>query len=279
MRFNPERFNFEKEPQIPEEPKIEIVKGEEKEIKIDDREEKCSEIQSLKILTLEGKEVDFTNFLPPGWKIFEIEGISPKLPPEYFTRGEMKSIFFYSKGRRLTRHYFVKEGEKLPPPYQDEKGGRRVFPWGEVFEYQIEETKDDPYFLLNILHEIGHARMHGGWLDRALYSMMLEKEEKEGVIFSSQKRKKFWEYVIRIEREAWTFALKKYRELKEMGADILPGKSKSEILEAINLSLSYLLVEPLRSFLPKEILKEVKKRKPSLLKKLIDFLKEWLEKE
>ena len=278
MRLSPERFSPEEKPETPKELKIEILKGESQEMEVIDRKEKCKEIRSLKITTPEGNEIDFTTLLPFGWKIFEIEGASGK-EPDYFALGEKKGIFFYSKVTQITKHYFIAEGEKLPLAYQDEKGGREVFPWGEVFEYEIVETQKDPYFLLSILHEIGHARMHGGFLDRALYSMMLEKQEKEGVIFSSQKRKKYWDYVIRVEREAWAFALKKYRELKEVGINILSGKSADEIIDEVNFSFSRLLFVPLKSFLPKEVLREVKKRRPSFVEKLIDFLKEWFAKE
>jgi hypothetical protein len=278
MRFNPEGFNFEKEPEAPKVFEIEMLKSKERQIEILEQKEKCREIRSLKITTPEGKEVDFVTFLPPGWKIFEIERTSPE-PPEYFTLGEVKSIFFYSKVPSLTKHYFIEEGEKLPLAYQDEKGGREVFPWGEVFEYEIVETQKDPYFLLSILHEIGHARKHGRWFDRALYSVMFEKRKKVEKLTTLEEKKKFWEYVIRTEREAWAFALKKYRELKEMGIDILSGKSADEIIDEVNFSFSRLLFVPLKSFLPKEVLREVKKRRPSFVEKLIDFLKEWFAKE
>ncbi len=287
--FSPEKFNLERsEIKEPWKEEFEIEGKNKIEISFSGKKEKIPdgnlwEINSLKISTPQERSFDFISLLPKNWRIGQIEGI---LPPERigdafcFTFPDAKEIAFFEKARIPKKTYW-EEKQSLPPVYENENEGRIVTSWGQIIEYHIIKTPLFSKFLFVILHEIGHS-----WQKISpKYADMKEKMQqaiKEGGDLSFKEKIDYWKYVVEIEREACAYALKEYRKLKKEGINILPSvKTNKEILETIEYGLKTSLFGKAEyyHFLPKEVIRDVKKKRKTITKKILEYLKNLLIKE
>lgn len=241
------------------------------------------EIAEIKIMTKDGKSFEFSSLLLQKWRFAEAEG-DPYLVKEVeigkaWIQPWSKEVVLPKLWRKIERHYFIKEGEEWPPSYHDKEGGRDMTPIGEVIEWKYLKALSDPEALLSLLHEIGHSHQK---VPKEYHEMqeMMRVKEKQGEVLSIKERKSYWKYVMNIERDAFAYALHQYRKLKKEGIDILPlATSNQDALEIVRKHLSATLkVSQPYHFLPKEVLRELKKKKKTIIQKVLEELEKIFEK-
>lgn len=298
---NPEKFEpgFKKESPQPEERKEEEEREAEKRIekfensgnqievhftgeKEYDAQEKETfwKIEEIEIISPEGQRIKLSSLLPERWHFEEHRGHSP-----YFymaTSFSRKSIVIPEFWRK-TESRWLREKEPPPTPYQEERKGRIVRPWGEVIEWEDIPTFNCPEAPLSLLHEIGHAHQRytrkGGEIRRKMKEKIKQaQEEGKAVSLTRKELESYCQYVLKSERDAWAYALSKYRELKKKGVDILPqAKTNREVLEIVNQELKTYLEKVIHYGEFKELKKELAKRKKGLVKEVLRKIKKFLE--
>lgn len=239
------------------------------------------EIADIKIIAKDDKSFEFSSLLPQKWSFAEAEGdpylIEKNTGGQAWIQPWSKEVVLPKLWRKIERHYFIEEDEELPQPYHDKEGGRDVDPIGEVVEWKYLKALSHPKALLVLLHEIGHSHQK---LPKEYHEMrkIIEEKEKQGEVLSTEERKLYWKYVMNIERDAFAYALRQYRKLKKEGIDVLPlATSNQDILEIVRKHLSAALKESQPyHFLPKETLRELKKREKPIIQKVLERLEKTL---
>ena len=238
------------------------------------------EIADIKVITKDDKNFEFSSLLPQKWSFAEAEGdpylIEKNIGGKAWVQLWSKEVVLPKLWRKIERHYFIKEDEELPQSYHDKEGGRDVNSIGsigEIIEWKYLKTLSQPEALLTLLHEIGHSHQK---VPKEYHEMkeIMEEKEKQGEVLSIKERKLYWKYVMNIERDAFAYALHQYRKLKKEGIDILPlATSNQDISEIVRKHLSATLRESQPyHFLPKETLRELKKREKTIIQKVLERL-------
>lgn len=235
------------------------------------------EIADIKIIAKDGKSFEFSSLLPQKWCFAEVEEdlylIEKNIGGGAWVQSWSKEVVLPKLWRKIEHRYFIKEDEELPQSYHDKEGGRDVDPIGEVIEWKSLKTLSHPEALLVLLHEIGHSHQK---VPKEYHEIkkIIEEKEKQGEVLSTKEKKLYWKYVMNIERDAYAYALHQYRKLKKEGIDVLPlATSNQDILEIVRKHLSAALKESQPyHFLPKETLRELKKREKTIIQKVLEKL-------
>ncbi len=279
MFRSPEQFNLNRQDQESRKEDVEIhelgpnrVKiiygGEERAFDSDffdlSEEKNLKRIESIEIETSGGK-INLAEELPPGWKIFQTKGAGKTnfMAADPFNRYIIIPEFFRVKKAER----WIDDKKDIPPEYEyyeNEEGGRRLFPFGLMIEWKNRKTFSKSEDFIRFLHEVGHS--HQYLLGQGLKIRHLAKErEKKGLppIQSFKEAEDYHQQVIAVERGAWAFALREYRRLKERGIDLLPEvESNEDVLKIVKESLENYL----------EYTKEYYKGLPNITKR------EWKQK-
>ena len=241
-----------------------------------------SEINKIELITPENKRFDFSSLLPEGWKFERIDESSPVF--NMGTAHVEKSIHI-PKSYRETKSRWTAEGEALPPSYQEEDRGREVNPWGEITEWKNVSTLNNPEAPIVLLHEIGHAHQARNRKGEKIRKKIEETEKKEQekatpISLTRQEMELYYQHVVAIERDAWAYALNKYRELKKEGIDILPkAKTNREVLDIVNNGVNSYLTKIIHYTQFKEVKRELAKRKKTTIQEILGKLKTILNTE
>ena len=188
---------------------------------------KAIEVDKIEIINEQNKKFDFSSLLPKNWRFCKLaninkdENLASKI--NLFTLPTFKEIWF-------------------PDSYFD------------ISSLETKKIFSQPSDLLSLLHEIGHVSKG----EKVIMKQAKEEDKIKNYFFINKKRKQdYYQYVIIPERDAWAFALRQYRKLKEQGIDIFPPKtSNKQIIEEIHYCLSSYLNEIVaKSFKDPEIIK------------------------
>ena len=240
------------------------------------------EIDRIELTTPEARKFDFSSLLPKGWHFERIGGYSPKF---YMAASHYRKSIAIPEFYRKTKSRWVDEGESLPSPYQEEKRGREVRPWGEIVEWEDIPTLSKSGALMVLLHEIGHAQQKrsrkGEKMREKIEEIEIkEKEEANPVSLTRQEMELYYQYVVMIERDASAYALAKYRELKKEGIDILPeAKTNQQILETVSEGMKAYLERVIHYAHFKELKRELTRKKETTIQRILNQLKKVLDSE
>jgi len=234
------------------------------------------EINSLELVTPEGKKIDFASFLPRGWRITRREGSGTIgiMTAERGGRTGYKEVALYDFWHKK-HSYFSDEDQPRPEPYQERRKGRTVDVIGFVQEWENIDIFNLPGFPIVLLHETGHAHQSNKTLGEA--TEVREKTRNRDITsLSDEELREYYQTYAMTERDAWAYALRKYRELKKQGIDLMPGKTNKDIFIIIREHLDNILSYKIKDW--KRFREKEGEDKETVIQRTLNRLKEILEK-
>lgn len=176
----------------------------------DDSLQGVRNVRELEYVTADGKRWFFSTIVPEGFLLLRWEGEGGA---DSYRYGGIRYIGYE---------------DRILIPYSDER---------ERLQFVSKPYFETPFALLELLHEVGHARQEFPDEEEKRRLILREKADAQRGL-SPLEKKEFVEKVLAEERDAWAYALRQLEKLREEGIDLAPQlKTREEVLAFVHTAL------------------------------------------